>query len=283
MMACQTGWTSLVYGIYFLEATSELDCDCECCHNCDEDAWWTTCAVIFFPITLPIYLCMWMCESIKKRRTQNYATAAAAPAVLPPLPSQLPPRAPSMHHRPQMAPSQAQPPTYPVVLHPQSLPVGHHNPNPMLDRYLSSINEASIASVASGGGNTSSSSLPPPPLQPSAPPPSTIGSSTATDLLRPTAPPASTIGGSSVAGGSQKMKKVFGRMPSASSSRLGPGVLQCGICFEPMGSGQEKHIAAGLCGHAFCEECLSTTAATNGRCPNCRQRLSAGDIRRVYV
>jgi hypothetical protein len=61
--------------------------------------------------------------------------------------------------------------------------------------------------------------------------------------------------------------------------------LQCDICFDSF-----KNVVTG-CGHGFCNECLNlwppkddnTPGAPEKTCPQCRQIIKEGDVRKLYL
>lgn len=57
----------------------------------------------------------------------------------------------------------------------------------------------------------------------------------------------------------------------------------CGICFEPMGSNTDRHMAAGNCGHVYCKDCLVHAVMVRKRCPSCNKRMNIRDIRNIYL
>jgi hypothetical protein len=57
----------------------------------------------------------------------------------------------------------------------------------------------------------------------------------------------------------------------------------CGICFEPMGSNTERHMAAGPCGHVYCRQCLERAVRARKKCPTCSRRMYMKSIRNIYL
>lgn len=69
---------------------------------------------------------------------------------------------------------------------------------------------------------------------------------------------------------------------TGSHSRRNPVTnrMECGICFEPMGS-TDRPMASPQCGHVYCMPCIQQILAGNGLCPVCRKKLEG--VTRLYV
>ena len=74
----------------------------------------------------------------------------------------------------------------------------------------------------------------------------------------------------------------WGRIGSSSRNPK-TGLLECGMCFDPMGGAAEKPLAVPPCGHAFCYDCLVRVATEAGaKCPTCRRTFNLTQITKVY-
>jgi len=84
-------------------------------------------------------------------------------------------------------------------------------------------------------------------------------------------------------------KRKLDHTPNVSSRNLSTGALECGICLSPMGGDADNSVAAPLCGHVYCYDCLvrididAKGRDSSATCPTCRQAYSEIDIRRVYI
>lgn len=62
------------------------------------------------------------------------------------------------------------------------------------------------------------------------------------------------------------------------------GLIECGMCMEPMGRGTNKDMAVPPCGHAYCYDCLRRVATEgNGSCPTCRKNFFEFQITKIYT
>ena len=50
-----------------------------------------------------------------------------------------------------------------------------------------------------------------------------------------------------------------------------------------MGSSTDRKMAAGPCGHVFCEECLRAAVKAQKRCPSCRKPIQQRQIHAIYL
>lgn len=84
-------------------------------------------------------------------------------------------------------------------------------------------------------------------------------------------------GGSSASAGGTATLNPSGVNPAT-------GLMECGMCFEPMGGGAARQLAVPPCGHAYCYECLVKVARQPGgaKCPGCRKPFTEQSITRVY-
>jgi len=62
----------------------------------------------------------------------------------------------------------------------------------------------------------------------------------------------------------------------------------CSICFDPLTAAASTDsvdgVSAAACGHVFHTNCVAKwTAASNGDCPQCRQKISGGSLRRLFL
>ena len=82
---------------------------------------------------------------------------------------------------------------------------------------------------------------------------------------------------------SQPTKKTFDRVPSSSVRNPQTGLLECGMCFEPMGGEASLKMAVPPCGHAYCQNCLvAIVRQSGGKCPQCRRDFTENEITTVY-
>jgi len=70
---------------------------------------------------------------------------------------------------------------------------------------------------------------------------------------------------------------------SASSSQQSP-TLQCPVCLDPYTAirGRGDSLVSTLCGHVFCQNCLSVCLSLSDLCPTCRTFLSPRDFHPLY-
>ena len=62
----------------------------------------------------------------------------------------------------------------------------------------------------------------------------------------------------------------------------------CSICFDPLtiaaSTDSVDGVSAASCGHVFHTNCVAKwTAASNGDCPQCRQRISEGSLLTLFL
>ncbi len=71
--------------------------------------------------------------------------------------------------------------------------------------------------------------------------------------------------------------------PSEPPPKRSEGLKDCGLCFEPMGGNATRQMAVPPCGHLFCYVCWMRVVKEQGKCPLCSAKVSARDIRKIYV
>ena len=63
----------------------------------------------------------------------------------------------------------------------------------------------------------------------------------------------------------------------------------CSICFDPLAAAAvtddaTDDVSAAACGHVFHTKCVAKwSAASNGDCPQCRQKLTGGSLLRLFL
>ena len=62
----------------------------------------------------------------------------------------------------------------------------------------------------------------------------------------------------------------------------------CNICFDPLTAAASTDsvdgVSAAACGHVFHTNCVAKwTAASNGNCPQCRQKIAGGSLLRLFL
>ena len=64
----------------------------------------------------------------------------------------------------------------------------------------------------------------------------------------------------------------------------------CSICFDPLTAAASTDsvdadgVSAAACGHVFHTNCVAKwTAASNGDCPQCRQKIAGGSLLRLFL
>ena len=65
-----------------------------------------------------------------------------------------------------------------------------------------------------------------------------------------------------------------------SSRNPSTGLMECGICYAPMGGGAAKSMATIPCGHIFCFDDLVRPDVRN--CPLCRRPYTRGQILKLH-
>ena len=63
----------------------------------------------------------------------------------------------------------------------------------------------------------------------------------------------------------------------------------CSICFDPLAAAAvtddaTDDVSAAACGHVFHTKCVAKwSAASNGDCPQCRQKITGGSLLRLFL
>jgi hypothetical protein len=88
--------------------------------------------------------------------------------------------------------------------------------------------------------------------------------------------------GAQPTGNAPQSARRLGRQLSGPRRNTSTGLEECAICFQGMGRGA-RDMAAGLCGHIYCYDCLVAWVEEKGECPGCRSRLRAEQIIKLYA
>jgi len=61
--------------------------------------------------------------------------------------------------------------------------------------------------------------------------------------------------------------------------------LECPVCYEGFKSIRKRGspLVSTVCGHVFCNKCLSTHMRTDGRCPTCMKETHYDDYHPLYL